>query len=160
MDNLTVEIDALKLSYKALGKFKTRWMGPWTPPMVHMEIEHLKVVSVDQHGNKATPNQVWAHNQLGMQEFFMYKKISGEIFIRVRDVTTGQTANLIRKLKFENQATIKRQLQNGAVLGVQANLTIPSVNIDIEPKDIPIIVLWAAAMQYCFAKDQSFDNPL
>lgn len=160
VDNLTIEIEALRFTYQAWGKFKTRRVGPWTPPTVHWEVEHLKVVSVDQYGHESSPDQVWAHNRLGIQEFFMYKKITGDVHVKLVDVVSQKSVQLIRRLKFETQAAIKRRLRDGAVLGLQLDLTIPSIEIEIESKDIPILAHWVAATQYCLAKDRPFEDPL
>jgi hypothetical protein len=161
VDNLTIEIQAFNVSFQTWGKFKTRRIGPWTPPRIQLECAHLKIVSVDPNGNEGTPDQVWAHNRLGDKTFLSYKKVSGEISVSITSSNeTRQTVKLINGMKLEVQAAIKRRLRDGAVLSIQADVTIPTVEVDLDPDSIPLLAHLAAGMQYCFAKDRSFEDPL
>lgn len=83
VDNLTIEIESFRLEYQTWGKFKTRRMGPWTPPLLQVEWKNLKVVMVDEDGNEGTPHQVWAHNRNRRDSYFLYKKVSGECQVRL-----------------------------------------------------------------------------
>ena len=160
VDNLMIEIELIKIHVQIWGKFKTKRPGPWTPPELQIRMEHMKVMAVDEYGHEATPDQVWAHNRMGMKNFMLYKKISGEVHVKVVDAMTGQAVHLISHLKFENQMAIKRRLRDGAILGIQSDLTIPSVNIEIEATDVPILAHLITATQYCFGKEKTFTDPL
>ena len=63
VDNLHVEIRTLEVSFQPRGKFKTKRVGPWTPPVIMVNLNHVKYVSVDEYGLEGTPEQVWHHNR-------------------------------------------------------------------------------------------------
>ena len=63
-------------------------------------------------------------------------------------------------MKMEVQMAVQRRLRDGAVLAVQVDVTMPSVDAHVDPKGIHELAHFAAGLQYCFAKDRSFDDPL
>eukprot|EP00934_Nitzschia_sp_Nitz4_P008098 Nitzschia sp. Nitz4//scaffold135_size62275//54221//61276//NITZ4_006357-RA/size62275-snap-gene-0.60-mRNA-1//-1//CDS//3329535584//8088//frame0 len=166
LDNLTIEIESLCISFQPWGKFKTTRVGPWTPPQLVVQVHHLRAVSVDQHGNEASPDQVWAHNRLGMNFFLMYKKISGEFNVKLVPNDPGRydkhpsVVEILKSMKYEAQIAVKRRLRDGAVLGIQSDLTIPSVEVNVEADDMPVLAHFAAGLQYCLSKTKSFQDPL
>lgn len=160
VDNLTIEMESLQIQWQAWGKFKTQRPGPWRPPLLQIDMEHLKVVAVDEYGHEAPPEQVWAHNRFGQKEFMLYKKIMGEVHVKLVDQNGGVEVNLIRHLHFENQMVVKRRLRDGAILGIQTDLTIPKLDMEIQAHDIPILAHWLVASQYCLGKEKSFEDPL
>ena len=52
-DNIHVEINRIHIVFQPLGRFKTRRVGPWTPPALTMTLRNFRYVSVDEHGDAA-----------------------------------------------------------------------------------------------------------
>ena len=160
-DNLKIEIEKFRINFQTWGKFKTRRVGPWTPPLLQIDFDNMTIVSVDENGHEGTPDEVWAHNRHQHEIFMLYKKITLENSVSIiSNNPDQQTAELLHRTSVEVQAAVKRRLRDGAVLGVQSDVTIPNVEVDIEPNFLPLMAQLAAGFQYCFAKDKSFEDPL
>jgi N-terminal region of Chorein or VPS13/PH domain len=193
VDNMTIEMECLRLDVQTLGRFKTKRRGPWTPPLLQIEYNNLKVVMVDVDGNEASPDKVWAHNRGKRQQFMIYKKICGECVVRLildgqggKDTTkaTNNKGNVgsddisgenisnkkhessspqkieLAKMKMEVQTAVRRRLKDGAVLAVQMDTTIPKVEFQLDSESVHQLAHVAVGMQFCFAKDRSFEDPL
>jgi len=68
LDNLSIKIKRIHLSFSSLGKFKTRRRGIWTPPTLQVCFDNVEWISVTETGNTGTPDNVWAHNELSAQQ--------------------------------------------------------------------------------------------
>lgn len=51
LDNITIELHDVRLSMHTLGKFKTRFVGKHTPPVLHVCISNFHYYSTDEHGD-------------------------------------------------------------------------------------------------------------
>ena len=177
VDNLTIEMKSLTINYQTWGRFKTKRVGPWTPPCLQLQWKHLKIVSVDDFGNEGTPEEVWAHNRHEHEKFMLYKKISmdctSKLLLRPQQQQARQGQHpdqshrdhrveipLLRGTQLEVQVAIQRRLRDGAVLSAQIDITLPRVEVEIEPHVVPLLAHMAAGFQYCFAKDRTFEDPL
>lgn len=85
LDNLTVEIRSVNLTFQPAGKFKTRRPGPWTPPAVRLQLFAVRLVSVNEYGQEASPDEVWRHNHHRRRDgsFLIYKKLETEYQISI-----------------------------------------------------------------------------
>lgn len=89
LDNLTVEIQSVSVTFQPAGKFKTRRRaGPWTPPAVRLQLFGIRLVSVNEYGQEASPDEVWRHNhhhhrRRGDGSFLIYKKLETEYQISI-----------------------------------------------------------------------------
>ena len=69
VDNVTLNINRVYLTFQPMGTFKTRRVGKWTPPAISIVFNYLRYVSVDEFGNEGSPDAVWRHNtRTGRQE--------------------------------------------------------------------------------------------
>jgi hypothetical protein len=68
VDNISVEIKSLSITFQPVGKFKTRCVGPWTPPAILLQLHHLKWCSVNELGQEDTADNVWRHNEQQQQQ--------------------------------------------------------------------------------------------
>lgn len=174
VDNMTIEMESLTLEFQTWGKFKTQRVGPWTPPALVVKAHNLKVVMVDEEGNEGTPDQVWNHNRNQRETFMLYKKIYGECQVLLRPNDTAENDNeneqggasaasstlKLAQTRMEVQMAVQRRLRDGAILAVQMDTTLPSVDVTIDPSSVRELAHFVAGLQYCFAKDRSFDDPL
>lgn len=160
VDNLTIDIEGVTIDFQTLGRFKTRRVGPWTPPLLQIQLRHLRIVSVDEYGHEGTPDQVWAHNRHERKEFMQYKKISMESHVNLLTPNNEHPIPLVKVLYVEVQAAVRRRLRDGAVLAVQADVVIPEAEVEIAPDVIPLLAHFMAGMSYCFAKDRAYEDPL
>ena len=68
-DNITIDINRVYITFQPMGRFKTRKIGPWTPPAINLVFNNLRGVTVDEYGEEGTPDDVWRHNsQQGKKE--------------------------------------------------------------------------------------------
>lgn len=160
VDNLSIDIEGVTVEFQTRGRFKTRRVGPWTPPLLQIQLRHLRIVSVDEYGHEGTPEQVWAHNRHEHKEFMQYKKISMESHVNLVTPNSEQPIPLVKTVYVEVQAAVRRRLKDGAVLAVQADVAIPEAEVDITPDVIPLLAHFMAGMSYCFAKDRAYEDPL
>jgi hypothetical protein len=167
VDNLTIEIESFRLEFQTWGKFKTTRLGPWTPPLLRVEMKNLKICSVDAESSEGNPDQVWAHNQGRRDTFLTYKKMLGECQIKLvpqfqscDQNDHGDLNQELSKFIMEIQIAVERRLRDGAVLACQLDVTIPEVDVDIDSTNIRLLAHFASGVQYCLAKDRSFKDPL
>jgi hypothetical protein len=164
LDNLTIDIEGVTVEFQSWGRFKTRRVGPWTPPLLQIQLRHLRIVSVDDYGHEGTPEQVWAHNRHEHQEFMHYKKISMESHVNLLATTTNNSTEhpipLVKTVYVEVQTAVRRRLRDGAILAVQADVAIPKAEVEITPDVIPVLAHFIAGMSYCLAKDRAYEDPL
>jgi hypothetical protein len=162
LDNLTIDINSTTVEFQTWGRFKTRRVGPWTPPLLQIQFRHLRIVSVDEYGHEGTPEQIWAHNRHEHKEFMQYKKISMESHVNL--LTTPNNSEhpipLVKTVYVEVQAAVRRRLRDGAILAVQADVAIPEAEVEIAPDVIPVLAHLMAGMSYCYAKDRAYEDPL
>jgi hypothetical protein len=160
-DNITIEIEKFDLSFRPMGKFKTKRVGPWTPPTLRIECRNIRSVAVDLHGHEGNPDQIWAHNHRRNQAFLLCRKLSMETSIEIISCThPQQKISLIKDTKMECQIAIRQRLRDGQILAIQSDMTIPSVDLTIEQEDLPLLASLLAGIQYCVSKDRSFEDPL
>jgi hypothetical protein len=62
--------------------------------------------------------------------------------------------------KMELQMAIQRRLRDGAVLAVQMDVTLPQVDALVDSRGVHELSHFGVGLQYCFAKDRSFNDPL
>lgn len=160
LDNLTVEIASIEVSFQTWGRFKTRRPGPWTPPQLQLTLASLRLVSVDEYGCEGQPDQVWRHNHHHDGYFFNYKKVEFEYAASLK--TDTQVIPLVsgRDNLMEVQLALQRRIRDGEVLAVQVDVTIPAVEIDLPSDVIPLLAHAMAGVKYCLAKDRAVLDPL
>ena len=98
LDNLTVEIRSINITFQPAGRFKTRRVGPWTPPAIRVQLFGIRLISVNEFGHEASPDEVWHHNhhRKGREgNFLIYKKLETEYSVSIvtkkssAETTTG-----------------------------------------------------------------------
>ena len=190
IDNLTVEIQSIDVTFQPLGKFKTRRPGPWTPPALRLQLFGVRLVSVTEFGHEASPDDVWRHNHrhhqrnaratAGAREdgsFLIYKKLSTEykVSIVLSNQHDSENSNEIvipissssskdgicnNQSKVQVQLAFQRRIRDGEYLAVQVDTTIPVVHVEILATTIPHLAHLISAVTYLMAKDRAFDDPL
>lgn len=166
VDNIHVEMRSLSVKFSPRGKFKTCRIGVWTPPIVCIDLKHIKYVSVDEYGQEGTPEQVWNHNHRhqtsGPQRTIMiYKKLSLQCTMGLQDAVTGdELPSLIRNAQVEVHVAFKKRLRDAAILNVQADVTAHKVEVHIPTESVSTLAHAMAGVQYCLAKDRAFQDPL
>jgi hypothetical protein len=160
-DNITIEIQKFDLTFRSMGKFKTKRVGPWTPPTLRIECRNIRSVAVDLHGHEGNPDQIWAHNHRRNQAFLLCRKLSMETSIEIISCTNPQQkVSLMKDTKMEFQVAIRQRLKDGQILAIQSDMTIPSVDVTIKQEDLPLLASLLAGIEYCVSKDRSFEDPL
>lgn len=169
VDNLTIEVQSLTIQLQTLGKFKTQRPtttspdrpAPWVPPLLQVRLAGIRFVSVDELGCEGSPNDVWKHNHHHHGHFHIYKKASMTCQVYVVP-HGGKPIPLFfgNDPSVQVQLATKRRLRDGAVLAVQADVTLEQVEILLEQTTIPHLVHMLAGWQYCFSKDRAFVDPL
>lgn len=161
VDNLSIEIERFNFTFHTLGKFKTKRIGPWTPPILQVECKNLRIVAVDIHGHEASPDQVWNHNRHQRQAFLLCKKVTMESSVHIISSTSPELKfTLINTMSIETQLAIRQRLRDGEILAVQSDVTIPTLDLNIELQHLPYLASLLVGIQYCISKDRSFIDPL
>lgn len=164
LDNLTVEIASISINFQPWGRFKTRRKGPWTPPEIQLSFAGIHLVSVNEYGQEAPPEEVWRHNhhRSASGSLLIYKKLSMEYKISIRPANSTKSIPLVtgRDNKAEVHLAMKRRIRDGEWLAVQIDTTIPQVEVFLSQKVIPHLVHALAGISYCVAKDRAFEDPL
>ena len=184
-DNIHVEINRVHIVFQPLGRFKTRRVGPWTPPALTMTLRNFRYVSVDEHGEEGTPDQVWRHNDKdrrkarlsrtgGHHSIFIYKKLSLGCSLGVQPSAapssgvggTGgsprppPTCWLFRSVPVECQITMHKRRSDAAFLSAQNDVRIDDVEVGLDGRAVPLLVELAVAVGYLIAKDRTYVDPL
>jgi N-terminal region of Chorein or VPS13 len=88
-DNLTIEIRSISITYQPMGIFKTRRLGPWTPPALLIQLFGIRWVSVNEYGQEETKQDMTSrhhhhhHSRRKDGTFFVYKKLETEYQISI-----------------------------------------------------------------------------
>ncbi len=167
VDNLTIEIRSVNISFQPWGKFKTQRIGPWTPPTLIATLRHIRIASVDEYGHEGTPEEVWSHNHhpanqpASERTLLLLKKISFEADAGVSyPGVTPPLPPLLSQAKVEVHIAIQRRVRDGAILSVQVDATLPKVEIEIPNSVVPTLAHALSGVQYCLAKDRAYEDPL
>eukprot|EP00977_Amphora_coffeiformis_P005529 scaffold1170_cov174-Amphora_coffeaeformis.AAC.13 len=164
LDNLTIEVASVSINFQPWGRFKTRRTGPWTPPEIQLYFAGIHLVSVNEYGQEAPPEEVWRHNhhRSASGSLLIYKKLSMEYKISIKPANASEPIPLVtgRDNKLEVHLAMKRRIRDGEWLAVQIDTTIPRVDVNLPQQVIPHLVHALAGISYCVAKDRGFEDPL
>ena len=159
-----MEVASISLSLQPWGRFKTRRLGPWTPPEIHLSFAGIRLVSVNEFGQEAPPEEVWRHNHHRSHSgsLLIYKRLSMEYKISIKPANATERIPLVtgRDNKMEIQLAMKRRIRDGEWLAVQIDTTIPHVEVDLSQDVVPHLVNALAGISFCLAKDRAFEDPL
>lgn len=168
VDNLNLDISSVTITFQPLGKFKTRRTGPWTPPGFRLSLASVRLVSVNEFGCEAPPEECWRHNHHHHQNgsILVYKKVTMEYQLSLVPTSHTQrgTGPVPLVQGFDNQMEIqlalRRRVRDAAILAVQVDCVVPTVEVNIPQGIIPDLAHAVTGLQYCFAKDRAFVDPL
>ena len=174
LDNLTIEVRSIVVEFTTWGKFKTRRIGPWTPPKLQAKLAGVRMVSVNEYGQEASPDEVWRHNH-NRHSFLIYKKIEIPDFQinllpQQPQPTTADGFNAAAAIpisllsgvdnKMEIQLAIQRRVKDGETLAVQLDATLPKIEIDLSAHVLPHVYSVVQGLLSLLAKDRAFVDPL
>ena len=159
IDNLSVKVGCISLSFSSLGKFKTRRSGPWTPPAFRCVIDDAEWISVCQSGHPGTPEDVWAHNNnsnndtggeggfssrfVGPRSYIIYKRMSATCRIDLAPgglrgggggvVEAGTwSSTILSGAMIEVHLAYTRRLRDSGVSGADVDVRIHDVDVDLD----------------------------
>ncbi len=187
-DNITVDMNRVYMTFQPMGKFKTRKIGPWTPPAISVVLNNFRFVMVDEYGNEGSPDDLWRHNSRGGKQeakvmmrgggrndrayrpktFMIYKKVSMDVSVAVGHRTSQclsakdtflASKLLVANLPLQTHLCIHRDLRRKAILAVQVDVSLMSVEVEIDPDIINLLLHALIGIQYCTAKNRSFNDP-
>jgi len=186
-DNITLDINRVYITFQPMGNFKTRKFGKWTPPAISVVLNHLRYVSVDEYGEEGSPDEVWRHNtRAGKLEaslrqqgkdiqndrafrhrtLMIYKKVTMEVSIAVGYRSEGMSAKesfmsskaLFVDLPFQSHICVHRRIRNNAILAVQIDASLMTLEIEINNDVLPILIHAMAGIQAC-SKCRAYKDP-
>ena len=155
LDNLSIKINRIHLTFQTLGKFKTLRRGRWTPPPVSVTLENIEWISMTEAGNPGTPEAVWAHNELFAQQnrfrregnmtlhrsYIIYKRLSMICHVRLsseahyeqsisgKDV---KSAALISNTQIDVHVAYSRRLRDAGVTGIDVDVLCHDMDINLD----------------------------
>lgn len=163
LDNLSFEVRSAVINFTTWGKFKTRRVGPWTPPRIQVKLAGARMVSVNEYGQEAAPDEVWRHNH-NQHAFLIYKKIEisdYQLYLIPHDDIMAEPIPLLgQDNKLVVQLAIMRRVKDGETLSVQLDVTIPKMEVDIQAHVLPQLHAAVKAVTFLLAKDRRFEDPL
>lgn len=74
LDSLSFEINKVYIGFRTLGKMKTQTIGPWTPPVLFMELLDSKYVSTNHVNVEADLDSCFRVRETTRPILFIYKK--------------------------------------------------------------------------------------
>jgi N-terminal region of Chorein or VPS13 len=83
-DNLVIEARSISVTFQPMGIFKTRRIGPWTPPALLIQFFDVRWVNVNEYGNEESKNDVFRnhrkhhHSRRKDGTLLVYKKLEME----------------------------------------------------------------------------------
>lgn len=122
LDNLSVKIKRIHLSFSSLGKFKTRRIGPWMPPTLQVCLDNVEWISVTETGNPGTPDQVWEHNELGQQQSMFKRESMNQQQHRHRTYTIYKRLSMLCHVNLLPLGG-QKQGNGGPIFGAKASST-------------------------------------
>lgn len=186
-DNITIDVNRVYITFQPMGKFKTRKIGPWTPPAISVVLNSLRGVTVDEYGEEGTPDEVWRHNsRKGRQESMMrnrdankgqrllqpktnmiFKRLTFEASVGVGKRSKGMSAKesfmnsllLFANVPIQCHLAMHRRLRDNALLAVQVDVSLTNLELVVETETLSILVHALVGLQFCFLKDRSFVDP-
>ncbi len=187
-DNITLDINRVYVTFQPMGRFKTRRIGPWTPPAISVVLNNVRYVTVDEYGEEGTPDDVWRHNSrkgrqenmirskmnsdkgpriLRPQTIMIFKKLTFDASVGIGKRLKGMSAKqsfmssllLLVNVPIQNHLALHRRLRDNALLAVQLDISLTNVEVIIESETLPLLTHALAGLQYCFIKDRSFVDP-
>jgi hypothetical protein len=188
-DNITLDINRVYVTFQPMGRFKTRRIGPWTPPAISVVLNNVRCVTVDEYGEEGTPDDVWRHNsRKGRQENMIrskmnsdkaprilqpntnmiFKKLTFDASIGIGKRLKGMSAKqsfmsshiLLVNVPIQNHLALHRRLRDNALLAVQLDISLTNVEMIIESETLPLLTHALVGLKFCFLKDRSFVDPL
>ena len=66
---------------------------------------------------------------------------------------------LVANLPLQTHLCIHRDIRRKAILAVQVDVSFMSVEVEIDPDIIPLLMHALMAIKYCKAKDRAFTDP-
>jgi hypothetical protein len=161
LDNLTIEIVSVHIDFQPRGKFKTKRVGPWTPPAIEIALAGIRIYSVNEYGQEAPPEEVWRHNHHHHGTLMIYKKLEMEYQISIRPVGLERIP-LVSGLdnKMEVHVALHRRVKDGELLAVQVDATVPNLEVELKADYVQHVAHVAAGLTYTLAKDRAFVDPL
>jgi hypothetical protein len=161
LDNLTIEIVSVHIDFQPRGKFKTKRVGPWTPPAIEIALAGIRLYSVNEYGQEAPPEEVWRHNHHHHGTLMIYKKLEMEYQISIRPVGLERIP-LVSGLdnKMEVHVALHRRVKDGELLAVQVDATVPNLEVELQADAVQHVAHVLAGLTYTLAKDRAFVDPL
>lgn len=188
-DNITLEVNRIYITFQPMGKFKTRRIGPWTPPAISIVLNNFKYVSVDEYGQEGPSSAIWGHTSRGSREsqnsqpnnhyinrervsthrtLIIYKKASMDCSIAIGYMREGMNVQetfkssylLLRNVPIEVHIALHRRISNAAILAVQIDGSLETIDIEMEADFFPTLFHAVSGMKYCLGKDRPFIDPL
>lgn len=188
--NMTVEIRSVRVTLQCRGKFKTEVPGPWTPPAWRLDLFGVRWVTVDEMyqeqqqaqtvgGGESSGGRRGRRQRMKKTSVSVFKRLETEyrISLVVPDNPTDsnhtgeslpRVVPIVSSIEGSNHTKVavnvamEQRLRDGALLTVQADVTIPRVEMEIssEASSLPHLVHGLKGLVYCMAKDRAFVDPL
>ena len=165
LDNLELAIRSVTITFQPRGRFKTKRVGPWTPPKLVLNMRHVKYCSVNEFGSEASPEECWRHNDnmssvpASERTLLIYKRMSMDVSFGVQPTSQGLRI-LLRGAHVEVHIAFHKRFRDGAILDVQADASLNRVELQIDHDVVPELVHFLMGMRYMLGKDRAFDDPL
>ena len=136
LDNISIELQNVNISFHTMGKFKTKYTGMHTPPILHFELPQLSLFSVDQFGEPL--KEKWPKVD---GKIVIFKKVALVMKVSLEkcscnDATGKSTTKvLLKETPCELDLNLTKITATSALLGVSAQLLFENIEVLFDNDD-------------------------
>ena len=187
LDCLSFEINRTTIAVQTLGRMKTTTVGPWTPPVVLIELSGARVFCTNHNGFETELDECLRIRPTKRPLLFLYKKlevekasfhlINPELWVvvaeeLVKDVCVANLSGLnlksgmrgFVKLKIFNNTplqvtmSMRKRMDNNFLLGLEIAITIEAVKINLRKNCLTELIHFVMGMHFCLFRLDSIQE--
>lgn len=187
LDCLSFEINRTTVAIQTLGRMKTTSVGPWTPPVVLIELSGARVFCTNHNGLETELDECLRIRPTKRPLLFLYKKleverasfylINPELWVTVaeelmKDVSVANLSGLnlksgtrgFVKLKIFNNTplqvmmSMRKRMDNNFLLGLELAVTFEAVKINLRKQCLTELLHFLMGMHFCLFRLDSIEE--
>jgi N-terminal region of Chorein or VPS13 len=187
LDCLSFEINRTTIAIQTLGRMKTTTVGPWTPPVLLIELSGARVFCTNHNGLETELDECLRIRPTKRPLLFLYKKlevekasfhlINPELWVTIaeellKDVSVAHLSGLdlksgtrgFVKLKIFNNIplqvmmSMRKRIDNNFLLGLELAITLEAVKINLRKQCLSELLHFLMGMHFCLFRLDSIQE--
>ena len=149
---MSIDITNVKAELRTWGKFKTRFIGVHTPPVVRFELQQLKLYSVDEYGEPLQEKWPKVNGKI-----IVCKKMEFIMKLQVEKISGVNSGSERRTIMSETPCvfdlSITKNITTSSLLAVSLQVFFDNIEIMFDSNEALQYLLEAIfGMIFCFSK--------